>query len=531
MSQLIRLLSLPLLPFLLHLAALPQPAAADCRLLRRGLSRDLLLLGTVLTDSGAEPDGAVFIRGGRIAFAGDVCRLSVQDGGDASVVDCSGGGGSVISPGFVNTHEHIDYATVRPFAPSPRPAGHRHDWRLGARGHDLRAVAVNGSASAAVAWGELRHLFSGTTSVIGGEMAPGLARNLDFRAGLGAGLNDDTDDDGHRHGVAVYDTFPLKDKLGIMRHGDCDYGADAVTAAVAARHHRYIGHVGEGVGPEAANEFACLSSATFDTTPAAGGGGLSADIMGPNVALVHALGLARRDFDVVAARGAMVVWSPRSNMFLYGATLDPSYLLASGITVALGTDWLPSGSATMGREAACAARAAHDGFGFDVAPRALWEMATRNGARVAGFEDVLGSLEAGKLADIVVFRPWSRGDDDDDDHIHTNHDNSDDPYAQAIFAPQEAVDLVLRGGKLLLASNPELRVLASDPDICELVPFGGGDGKKKGKGKGKEEKLVCVADELGSSFADLEADLRGVYPAVLPAVPPDEPPCRPFSYS
>ncbi|KAI1193091.1 metal dependent amidohydrolase [Nemania serpens] len=493
-SQLLRLLPLPLILFLS--VALPRPVSAECRILRRGLSRDLLILGTVLTSEGALTDSAVLVQSGEIAYVGDICGLGAGRGDASSVLDCAG---SVISPGFVNTHEHIDFATVRPL---PDVVGgrvyyrHRHDWRVGARNHTAREVAVNGSDVAARAWGELRHLFSGTTALMGGEMAPGLARNLDFADGLGDGLAGP---------AATYDTFPLRDRLGIMRNGDCDYGPDPIDRATAAGYHRYVGHVGEGVDLEAANEFACLSNVTFDVTPAlagggGGGGGLSTDIIGPNVALVHALGLTARDFDVIAARDAKVVWSPRSNMHLYGKTLNASALLAAGITVALGTDWLPSGSATMAREAACAASVAREGYGVELAPKVLWEMATRNAAVVAGFEDRLGSLEAGKLADIVVFGEAS-----------PDGSNAVDPFAQAIFAPQDKIELVLRGGKILLASSA-LGDLASG--TCEPVAFG------------KSDKVACVADELGSSFEEFAASLRGVYPAVLPDIPPDEPTCR-----
>ncbi|KAF2969567.1 hypothetical protein GQX73_g3990 [Xylaria multiplex] len=475
-----------LLQLLLLAAALLRPASAKCHIAKRGLSKDLLLIGTVLTSDGALLDSTILIQSGRIAHVGDICGLGTR-GGDASVLNCTG---SVVSPGFINTHEHISFATVSPFPDIGERVGHRHDWRLGTRNYTMRAVAVNGSDAAATAWGELRHLFSGTTSIIGGGMVPGLARNLDFRDGVEEGLDER---------VVIYDTFPLGDGLGMMRNGDCDYGPNPIDRDTAIGYHRYIGHIGEGIDVEAANEFTCLSNVTFDTTPALAGGGLSTDIIAPNVALVHALGLTPQDFDVVAARGAKIVWSPRSNMYLYGKTLNVSYLLEAGITVALGTDWLPSGSATMGREAACAASAANESFGAELPPKLLWEMATANAAVVAGFEDQLGSLEVGKLADIVVFEGGSR------------ERGAADPFEQAIFAPQEKIELVLRGGKILLA-NSEVEDLVSG--TCEPVAFGSSD------------KIACVADELGSSFKELEASLRGVYPVVLPELPPDEPTCN-----
>jgi len=472
-----------------------EPASATCRIVKRGLSKDLILKGTILTVEGASsPDSVIFVQSGKIAHVGDPCGLGTR-GADASVIDCSSSTGSVISPGFINTHEHIDYSTVRPFPEIGERVKHRHDWRVGARNYTLRDVSVNGSAVAATAWGELRHIFSGTTSIIGGEMVPGLARNLDFADGLEDGLEGPT---------ASYDTFPLDDPVGIIRLGDCDYGPDPIDQATAAGYHRFLAHVGEGVDAEAANEFICLSNLTFDTTPAPGGGGLSTDILAPNFVLIHALGLTNEDFDFVAARGAKVVWSPRSNMYLYGKTLNASYLLEAGITVALGTDWLPSGSATMAREAVCGASVMKEVYNIELQPKVLWEMATINSAVAAGFEDHIGSLEIGKLADIVVFGRAPGDSGPDTDVI--------DPFAQAIFAPQEQIELVLRGGKVLLA-NSEMGDLASG--ACEMISFG------------EVNKIACVAEELGSSFKEFERALGGVYPAVLPPVPPYEPTCKP----
>ncbi|CAJ2502834.1 Uu.00g102280.m01.CDS01 [Anthostomella pinea] len=474
------------------LAALPclRVASAGCRVVSRGITRDLLLRGTVITPEGALPNYTVLVQSGKVTYVGDSCGLGTR-ARDASHIECAD---SVISPGFINTHEHIEYSTVRPLADIGELVDHRHDWRVGARGHTPRYAPVNGSKVEATRWGELRHLFSGTTSIVGGAMVSGLTRNLDYVAGL---------EDGLVAPVALNDVFPLDDADGIMRNGDCDYGPEPMNRETAGKLHRYIAHIGEGLDAEAANEFACLSNMTFDNMPASDGGGLSTDLIAPNLAIIHALGLSTADFDLVAARDAQVVWSPRSNVFLYGKTLNVTYLLEAGITVALGTDWLPSGSATMGREAVCAASFTEESYGMTLEPKTLWEMMTLNAAKVAGFEQDLGSIEVGKLADIVVFDGQAQG--------RSDMKHQSDAFAQAIFAPAENIELVLRGGKFMLASNG-LKSLSTD--TCETLAFG------------NVNKTACVADELGSSFKEFEASLQGVYPAILPAVPPDEPSCE-----
>jgi cytosine/adenosine deaminase-related metal-dependent hydrolase len=474
----------PILISALALAACFSIANAGCTITRIGNPDTIQLSGTVLTSKGALHNSHVLIHNGKIALigAGREENAAVKN---ATYIKCTD---AVISPGFINTHEHISYSTITPLADHGKKVNHRHDWRVGARGNERREADVNGTAEDATKWGELRHIFSGTTSIVGEDMVPGLARNLDFMAGIEAELY---------HPADTYDVFPLDDAKGILRNGDCDYGPNATTREKAGKLYRYLAHIGEGVDAEAENEFQCLSSETFDVTPAIGGGGVSQDIIASNLALIHALGLTEADFDLVAERGAQVVWSPRSNVFLYGKTLNITYLLNAGINVALGTDWLPSGSATMAREAVCAFEVTKASYQQEIKSKTLWEMMTINAAKVAGFEKYLGSLAPGKLADIVIL---------------STSGHSVDPFADAIYAPSEKIELVMRGGTILVAGDG-LKGLATGE--CESVMFG------------EFPKTICVEKELGSSFKAFEAKLGGVYPAILPGIPADEPSCVP----
>ena len=104
--------------------------------------------------------------------------------------------------------------------------------------------------------------------------------------------------------------------------------------------------------------------------------------------------------DVIAAAGCPVIVGPnltdRSKPELRNASLTtPAVLAGAGVTVALCTDhpevpvqYLPL----------CAALAVRGGMEEEAALAAI----TRNPARILGLEDDLGSLTAGKAADIVV---------------------------------------------------------------------------------------------------------------------------------
>lgn len=340
-----------------------------------------------------------------------------------------------------------------------------------------------------LAWGEIRHMLSGTTSIIGGAMAPGLVRNLDVSAGL----------EGLETPRASYAIFPLDDAPGLLRNGDCDYGPAAATAEGVAALHAYVAHIGEGVDAEARNEFRCLTDRRFDTTPAPGGGGVAQDLIHKNVAIVHGVALTPAMLREVADRHAKIVWSPRSNLSLYGATLDVATAEADGVVVALGTDWLPTGSFSMVREAACA-RAYAEATGTPLSARTLWTMMTINGAKVAGMEQVVGAIRPGLAADLILV--GRRGED---------------PYDAVVSAAPQELMLVLRGGKLLVG-DAELasRARLVDP-TCEPLDIAG------------VAKIVCVARDGGKTYKALSEAMasQGVDPAVYPGAPPIEPTCEP----
>jgi 5-methylthioadenosine/S-adenosylhomocysteine deaminase len=116
-------------------------------------------------------------------------------------------------------------------------------------------------------------------------------------------------------------------------------------------------------------------------------------------------GLSDEDMSLLVATGAHVVHCPASNMKLASGTCPTTKLLAQGVNVALGTD----GSACNNnlnlfgemRTAALLAKLHSCDAGAIRAQQAL-SMATINGARAQGLEDRLGSIEVGKLADLIA---------------------------------------------------------------------------------------------------------------------------------
>ena len=64
----------------------------------------------------------------------------------------------------------------------------------------------------------------------------------------------------------------------------------------------------------------------------------------PQLAGIHAAGLTAADFQIYGSHGASMIWSPLSNLLLYGGTAQVAAAKASGVRIGLGPDWSPTGS-------------------------------------------------------------------------------------------------------------------------------------------------------------------------------------------
>jgi cytosine/adenosine deaminase-related metal-dependent hydrolase len=128
--------------------------------------------------------------------------------------------------------------------------------------------------------------------------------------------------------------------------------------------------------------------------------------LGEDVWLAHAVHLDDGAITRLAATGTSVAHCPSSNGRLGSGVCRTRALLDAGVGVGLGVDGAASSEATslLGevRQAVLTARA---GGGPRAMPvRQALEMATIGGARLLGRADEIGSLEAGKLADIALWR-------------------------------------------------------------------------------------------------------------------------------
>jgi 5-methylthioadenosine/S-adenosylhomocysteine deaminase len=128
-------------------------------------------------------------------------------------------------------------------------------------------------------------------------------------------------------------------------------------------------------------------------------------LLSPRLQAVHMTQVDDAEIVLLAEAGVHVVHCPHSNLKLASGICPTDRLLTAGINIALGTDGAASNNSldllSEARLASLLAKIANDDARSLPESRAL-EMATLGGARALGREQAIGSLEPGKLADVVA---------------------------------------------------------------------------------------------------------------------------------
>jgi hypothetical protein len=158
---------------------------------------------------------------------------------------------------------------------------------------------------------------------------------------------------------------------------------------------------------------------------------------------IHSAGLMSQDFDVLAAHGSAMIWSPLSNPLLYGGTARVDAAQAAGVAIGLGSDWSPSGSKNLLGELKIAwlyNQSALDGL---FKTRDLIAMATRSASQILKWQAACGSIEPGKRADILVI-----------------DGKAGDPYDTLIRAKETDIRLVMINGVARYGMPAQMKALA-----------------------------------------------------------------------
>jgi cytosine/adenosine deaminase-related metal-dependent hydrolase len=419
------------------------------------------LAGRVVTmdpQSSVVPDGAVWVKDSAIAAItkrGD----ATPDGFDGIVPLETGG---TIFPGLIELHNHVAYNAL-PLWKVPQKYTNRDTWGNSDEYHRLVTAPMKtiGEATellpALVRYVELKALVGGVTTTQGIALfsAAGIRR---YYRGIVRNVEETGD--------------KLLPEAG-SRIADVDAKNPQAFLKEIEKKKCFLLHLSEGTDEAAHQHFEALH--------------LSGDqwAITPSLAGIHCAALHPADFSVLASRGASMVWSPFSNLLLYGATADIADAKTSGTTdqplkIGLGSDWSPTGSKSLFGEL----KVAHvysQNNGNVFSDEELTRLATIEGAEIVGWDKLVGSIEVGKRADLLVVAGQNDGQ----------------PHFPLFEGDERRVQLVAINGTprygtpaMMVTDGPDLEVLTvggeqrvlylkqetEDPDVSALS-FGEAEAK------------------------------------------------------
>jgi len=130
-------------------------------------------------------------------------------------------------------------------------------------------------------------------------------------------------------------------------------------------------------------------------------------VLGPDIVLAHCVHVNQDELKLIKASGAKIAHNPMSNMNNAVGVSPLKEMYELGIPVCLGNDGFIFDAIENIRSAYLIHKVHHLDTRVTT-PQQVIEMATINGAQAYGLEDKLGSLEPGKLADLVMIHPNPR---------------------------------------------------------------------------------------------------------------------------
>lgn len=409
------------------------------------------------------PCGHIVVEGDRITAVGSGPAGAVPEG--AERVD---GSGCLATPGLVNTHHHL-YQWA---AQGVTPDGTLFEWlvasyRLWAR---LDAEVVSGAATAGLAWlaksgcttsTDHHYVFPrGRGDLFEAEIDAARRVGLRFHPCRGS-----MDRGRSQGGLPPDDVVEEADEIlrateeAIQKFHDPSFGSMLriavapcspfsvsgdlmIRSAELARSHgvRLHTHIAETADEDehCREQLGMLPVEYLD--------GLG--WLGPDVWLAHCVHLTDKDVRRFAETGTGAAHCPSSNGRLGAGIARVADLLRAGAPVGLGVDGAASSEMTpLAGEIRMAMlmQRARYGPGALTARQAL-ELATIGGARCLGRAAEIGSLEAGKLADIALWR------------LGGFHAAVDDPVVAFAYGQTPPLARLLVGGRTVVEDG-ELRTV------------------------------------------------------------------------
>ena len=313
---------------------------------------------------------------------------------------------SYVYPGLINSHDHLQGNYRPPVGPKPGVFYLTWlPWDNDLKASDMFKERSKLSREDLYNLSGYKCLFSGVTTVndhFPQKFNAKILPTLPIRAILEYGL---------AHESTSYD----------LKWGD---GVEIEHSRAVKNSWPFITHLAEGFDEEAMNSVNYLESIK---------------ILDSHCLFIHCIGFSDEDIQKVAKAGASVSWCAFSNRFMFNVTCKIRKMIKAGVNVTIGTDSSASGSANLLDEMRYDRALYRSMYGEDLNPELIFRMVTANAAKAFWMQDRIGSLEEGKLADLLVIKAGQT-----------------DPYENLLNAKMEDIELITLAGKPLYG---ELRFL------------------------------------------------------------------------
>ncbi len=367
--------------------------------------------GALLSELGIIRDAAVLCLGGKIVSAGTT-RDALRDPWlkknrkKITEIDC---GGRVVLPGFVDSHTHPVFAHPRLVDFEKRISGANYE-EIAEAGGGIRS-SIDGVRKAG------KSVLTKKVSAVLGEMARHGTTTVEAKSGYGLNLESELKSlEAIRAAAREWPGTVVPTFLG----------AHVVPAEYRGRPREYVDLVCHEMIPAVAKRklaqfvdvfcdrgaFSAEETGQIFTAAEEHGlavrahlGQLSETRLGP-LLQYHPASLDHMDYAndadlaALAQSDTVATFVPGANYFLgLSRYPDARRLIASGVAVALATDYNPGSSPTLSMPMAMSLACTH----MKMSPAEAIVAATINGAWALRLADRKGSVEAGKDADLAVF--------------------------------------------------------------------------------------------------------------------------------
>ncbi|GBC63262.1 amidohydrolase [Desulfonema ishimotonii] len=322
------------------------------------------------------------------------------------VVDAGGG---IIMPGLVNTHTHLPMTLFRGLADDLPLSEWLNDHIFPAEAAHITPESVRWGTRLACA----EMLLSGTTTCcdgyfVEGEVAKAVVAS-GMRAVAGQGVIDfpapGVPDPAENISTAtdfVRQQMGQSDRITPSVFCHSPYTCSPETLRKAKRAADKLGVLFQIHLAETQTEYQQIQS-EHGVSPVKYLDGLG--LLDRNTLLVHAVWADAEDIKIISERGAKISHNPESNMKLASGVAPVPKFLAAGITVGLGTDGCASNNnLDLFQEMDTAAKLhkVHLADPTVMDAETVVRMATIEGAKAIGLDHLIGSIEIGKEADIII---------------------------------------------------------------------------------------------------------------------------------